>query len=664
MKAAKNSFHTLTAASVPRARPIRVFALSLGLVALFLFSMTVLPNKGIRPLRTVEAAGYSPWLYLDCVVSEVSEGDEFRLVVRTKYDTNAFSKPMSVYWYTDAGTADESDYERLYAEGQVSNGHQSRTGKMGRTFFTYEDSYPEIDETYTVRFNNSVDYGTDGSCPMTILDDDGVGIYDLEIRSIPRDLPSAQQEEGPRAAYTTGDVILVTARFNHPVTVVNPATGEHTDYAGLYLQVGENRRVANVVRGDGTDTLIFGYTVESDDVDLDGISVEDGGAGTGLYYNAETRNSGLWPVNPKDGKLNRLFHGLGNDAEHPVVQVDVGDPTIIPPTDDDTPVDSPPGEWVVKSQSIEPNLLARVDGELTEEDGGRDWYGFQAMCGEDYIIELTNKMDISLGEDGLHLAYVSGHLVDPSILEIVDVDGVKALDEHDDGGFVGFFARAVFTPEDEGMYYIAVGAGKEDRGGLGLYTLSVRRDDHPDDFRTRPGVALRPGATITACIDSDVSPNDPGLNPWDWWEIGDSARPIVGLQSLDDMDVIRFEIAEEGTYRLSVDNGPDTVGVWAIFDELGNTVFDFGSGPVATVDQHLQPGNYAVSGGNVVREPRQHRIVRGLSRGSDRLRLSPDHTARMIRMAGIAPQGRCYQVEGPASEIARGGTPPRACVQV
>ena len=376
MKALKFRNYRMTGASMPRPGPFRLFASSVALMALFMFVVVSLVDTAVTAPRTAEAAGYSPWLYLDCVVKEVPEGDDFRLVVRTKYDTNDFSKPMSVYWYTEAGTADESDYERLYAEGQVSNGSQSKSGKMGRTFRTREDRFPEPDETYTVMFNNSVDYGTDGECQMSIKDDDGVGIYDLEIRSVPGALPAEHQGEGPKVAYTTGDVILVTARFNHPVTAVNPATGERADYAGLYLKVGENRRVAKVVRGDGTNTLIFGYTVQPDDVDLGGISVESGAAGTGLYYNEETRNSGLWPLNWDNGQLNRMFHGLADDPEHPVVQVKVEEPTITPPVDPPTsedipPVGPPPGEWVVRSVAIEPNLLVRLDGELTADDGGR-----------------------------------------------------------------------------------------------------------------------------------------------------------------------------------------------------------------------------------------------------------------------------------------------------
>ena len=219
---------------------------------------------------------------------------------------------MRVFWYTDSITADETDYEHMYAVRQASNGHQSETGKMGRTFHTLEDIFPEPDETYTVRFNNSVDHGSDDECLITIKDDDGVGIYDLEIRSIPGEIPAGTGGQATTTAYTQGDVTLITSYFNHPVTTANPETGEQTDYAGLYLGIGENRRIAHLVRGEGTDKLIFGYTVQSDDVDLDGISFEEGTDDTGFYFNETTGDIGIWPVNSDDGNdsdANRMNAG-------------------------------------------------------------------------------------------------------------------------------------------------------------------------------------------------------------------------------------------------------------------------------------------------------------------------------------------------------------------
>ena len=77
---------------------------------------------------------------------------------------------------------------------------------------------------------------------------------------------------------------------------------------------------------------------------------------------------------------------------------------------------------------------------------------------------------------------------------------------------------------------------------------------------------------MTAVIDSDVPRDDPGLNSWDWLEAGNGeAVPIWGLESLDDRDVFRFEISEEGTYLLSVSDGPNDFGIWKTVDGTGDT---------------------------------------------------------------------------------------------
>ncbi len=560
-----------------------------GIIALILTFGTLIPP----PLAHAESS--EPWLFMECVENPVEEGDDFRLVVRKKYkDHTAPYKKMRVFWYTEAGTADETDYEYMYAERQASNGYQSRVGKMGRDFHTREDNYPEIDETYRVKFNNSNDNGNDDHCDITIRDDDGVGIYDLEFRSIPREITVDDVGGETVTGYTAGDQILVTAKFTHPVTTKNPETGEQTDYAGLYLQIGENRRVANVVWGDGTDNIVFGYTVQPDDVDLDGISIEAGGPGTGMYYNVDTRDGGLWPVNSDDGRLNRIFHGLGDDPDHAVVQADVGEPSTVEP---DPPVEPDRPEWAESAIDIEPNLLGKIDGELTAEDEGRDWYFFEAVAGEDYIIELVSAMDLAGPgpEEPYFIQYVDNHLIDPSILEIVNEEGVQVLGEHDQGGFTGNWARAQFTPQDDGTYYIAVGSGAQAPDYLGFYTLSIRADDFSDDYKTVRDVTLHPGESITACIDSDVSPDDPGLNDWDWWKSQEGhARPMRGLESLDDRDFFRFVIDEEGTYEVSVTGGPESVGIWATYFGDGRLRHHAETDPVPSVVDHYEPGSYKV----------------------------------------------------------------------
>ena len=228
-------------------------------------------------------------------------------------------------------------------------------------------------------------------------------------------------------------------------------------------------------------------------------------------------------------------------SSRPEEPIDEDTSTTTPPTpeepiDNDISTTTPTFDVPLESAaSISVGLRTTIDGELTDEDEGRDWFSIDATGGENYIIELKNMMEfIESDEDntwlGGHLNYVEGHLIDPSILEVVDDQGEQVLGEHDQGGFHGELRPGpFFTPEDDGTYYIAAGAGEEYRSGTGFYTLSVRVDDHPDDYGTNPGVVIRPGESIAAMIDSDVSPDDPGLNQWDW-AVSDDRRGCTGLR--------------------------------------------------------------------------------------------------------------------------------------
>ena len=575
----------------------------LGIVTLAVMAgLLATPRSTAFADSTVKAN--EPWLEINCLEDIVEEGEDFRLIVYKKFDSDWPHKAMRVFWYTYAITADESDYEYLYAEGQASNGSQSKHGRMGRNFHTIEDVYPEDDETFRVWFHNSVEYGTDGECIITIKDDDGVGIYNLEITSDPREINTGSEDDETVVGYTEGDVIEITAHFTGDVTNVNPETGERADYAGIRINVGENRRVAKLLHGEGTDTLVFGYTVRENDADADGISVENGvnlyDLFTGFRFNRDTFDIGLWPVSEAHESVNRFYHGLSDDPEHVVVQVAAEEPAdedldadVIEP-DHDPPVEV--------AASISANLIDTVDGELTNEDEGADWYSLDATGGENYIIELRNTIEFVENSDGRtwlggNLNFVEGHLVDPSILEVLNQEGDQVLGEHDQGGFTGNFARAFFTPDGDGTYYIAVGAGAQDRNGTGFYTLSVRVDDHADDYKPDLDVALLPGQGVTARIDSDVAPNHPGLNQWDWAVHDGKGIPVFGIESLDDRDVFRVEVSEEGQYVAAVSDAPSVVGIWGIWDDSGILHGYSEDGPVREIIDTLSPGTYYVDVG-------------------------------------------------------------------
>ena len=264
------------------------------------------------------------------------------------------------------------------------------------------------------------------------------------------------------------------------------------------------------------------------------------------------------------------------------------------PTEDVAVPDLLPHRWMENATSLGNGIFNFAHGELTSEDGGRDAFSFAATAGVSYIIDVECRMDIH--DDG-DVHYVEGYLVDPSILEVVNTAGEQVMAERDQGGYNSNWARGFFTPEEDGVYYIAVGSGHTHPSGTGHYTMTVRRDDHADDWRTNPEIAITPGETITATIDSDVSPDDPRLNPWDWLDWGDFSEPLWGVESLDDQDVFRFEIAREGTYRLSVSDERDELVVWSVWEDDGSRWYFAWAPPVSSVALRYQPGTYYVAVG-------------------------------------------------------------------
>ena len=249
---------------------------------------------------------------------------------------------------------------------------------------------------------------------------------------------------------------------------------------------------------------------------------------------------------------------------------------------------------VADATPIPVGLFGRRHGELTVPLG-RDWYSFPAVRSEHYIVELTSRMRF---DDNGDPHDVANHLVDPSIMEVVDPSRARVLDERDQGGFTRNFARAFLTPNETGVLFLAVGSGKQDRWGVGHYTLSVRTDDHADDYRTDPGVVFGLDQPIAARIDHDVAPDDPRLDSWAWEasEVtgDDRLRPRRGIASLDDRDVFRFEISEAGLYELAVAGGPPGVGIWWVWDKGGN-LFDYEQdAPAAYLQSDYPPGTYFV----------------------------------------------------------------------
>jgi len=265
---------------------------------------------------------------------------------------------------------------------------------------------------------------------------------------------------------------------------------------------------------------------------------------------------------------------------------------------------SPEEDPLATPTPLQVGLEHILAGELIAEDGGEDLYSFEATARTQYIIEVKAEIVFDAGDEGAP-SFVPPHLKDPSILRIEDSNGVQVLGEQDRGGFTLNWARAFFTPAADDTYTVAVGSGAQERGGFGRYTITVRADDHADDYRANPTVVLRPGRLIAGVINSDVSPGDPRLNWWDWLsspsDEGTSRlsglRPRRGIESLDDRDVFPIEIPEAGNYRVTLFELPEFVRLWFIWDGNGNLWAELPREFVNAYSLAFDPGTYFVEVG-------------------------------------------------------------------
>ena len=200
--------------------------------------------------------------YLDCPTTQVREGESFDVYL-VRVTNHQHSGSFGAYWHTDAGTADATDYVHQDTDAIWANDSQIRASRLPHTYETKSDTIAEGDETFTVRISptdrlvDPNDPDRDGQCEITIIDDDP-GITGLGITSEP-----ARSD-----TYGAGETIEIEATFSTEVVVDgNPALG---------IWVGDAWQSASYLRGSGSDTLVFGYTVLPGDFDVDGIKMDGG----------------------------------------------------------------------------------------------------------------------------------------------------------------------------------------------------------------------------------------------------------------------------------------------------------------------------------------------------------------------------------------------------
>ncbi len=436
---------------------------------------------------------------------------------------------------------------------------------------------------------------------VTILDDDvyeGDEQFGLRLQGLPGNTEEVGLvgPDGGACVYLCDDH-LVTIKDNdeEPGLRLLVSSDRINESGATTSTIDISTNNGNSFPSDQTITVNFGGpAVYGDDYTVIPADTDDGIAGHQVVLKAGTVMTTL--------AVTAVDDGADDSCEWIGVSATVGeDSTAIPGTGLITLLDDDEGSPDTIA-ALTVGLSGILTGSLTAADEGRDWYSFEATGGTSYIIEVKHPLTFSSTQGSFgNPSQIPGYLADPSILEVIDDMDVQMLGEHGQGGFTLNFARAFFTPEDDGTYYIKVGAGAQDPTGLGCYTISVRVDDHADDYRTQSGAAVRPGESTTATIDSDVAYDDSGMNWWDWNsnpnpnpgdEPDDRLVPRRGIESLDDRDVFRYEIAEEGTYRLSLADQPAGVGFWYIWNSDGNLWLRATEDPVEIIQWHHEPGTY------------------------------------------------------------------------
>ena len=422
----------------------------------------------------------------------------------------------------------------------ASNGGTTDTGTYTVRVTEMEDDFPEtVDTTGTVEVGGSatgeIEYQTDSDWFAVELV--AGQTYTIDLKGSPtndgtlRDpkLRGIHDAEGNRIPDTldfdggTGRNSRLTFTATESGTYYIAASA-HSMGVGTYeVEVWEDdfaasRNTTGTVEVGGATT---GEIQRADDRDNFAVELEAGktyqidmgGAKTGggtmswphlhAVYDADGRNTGVRdPViivptftYDDDGNLEEIFSGEDEQA-------------FFTPDEDGTYYlvvgnfhSSHTGTYTVRVTEIEDDLPQTVDTTGTVDVGGtatgelqyetdRDWFAVELTAGETYKVEL-------LGGRGK-----GGTLQDPYIRGIHDANGRLIADTTDYASGPHSNSEVLFTPDEDGTYYVAAGSyvsGIRDED-VGTYTLQVSIDDFRDDTDTTGTVEV--GGSVTGEIEA------------------------------------------------------------------------------------------------------------------------------------------------------------------
>ncbi len=311
----------------------RMFALTVTVLAALVGAGLAGPH-GPPPLSAQGMEQSASKFYLECP-TQVTEGESFEAVL-VREPADGYEKVnFGAWWHTASRYADENDYISLPGETEEmrwTTDAERASNRQPRTVVTLDDDDIEGDNFLWVSFTpteqvvNPDHPSRDNKCMVIIRDNDpGVKSIDMVSSTARRD------------TYRLGETIEFAATFNHPVDV------HGHPLMGFFM--GDQWKGAKYQRGSGTDTLVFGYGVQPEDRDENGISIHDG------YIDTDGRRHGFggggdifiqnMPQVPGvDGfPVYKLYEGIPDQSDH---KVDGSEPprtnglSVAHPADGDT----------------------------------------------------------------------------------------------------------------------------------------------------------------------------------------------------------------------------------------------------------------------------------------------------------------------------------------
>ena len=403
-------------------------------------------------------------------VDDVSAGEGGDLTFTVELSAES-EREVSVAWAAAARDAEGDDAEegadfaaasgtltfapRTHAIDRFADLTTTTPGETARTFTvsTTDDAVDEADETFTVTLSNPTNASIpDATAKGTITSDDTPAVTGVTVTSVP-----ALETD----TYGAGETIEVAVDFSAPV---NAAAG--TD---LVLSVGGAERAA-LLRGSGTQTLVFGYTVQPGDEDDDGIWMGD----------QDRTLAGNRNGTPQNGAITSVATGLDAVLDHDAPgrqsghKVD-GTRSIVSVEVTSTPALTSPGETTPDTYGVGEKIRFTVTFNTAVDVAGDPVFRF-ALGSSDVDAALDSGADAT-GTDALVFAYtvLSSDEDDNGIYlrdeqDFDNPDGPVRLDSDDTIRFAG-------TTTDVPLYW-------QGRGNQSGHKVdgSLRADNSPPTF--------------------------------------------------------------------------------------------------------------------------------------------------------------------------------------